>query len=85
VTTDVAAAALRRSPRHVHEYICRGLLAAKTEGEGVGKRWLVSIDSLNTLLDEAGHTTGTRRRRGRLSHCSRQAAASGWMRTRSRS
>jgi hypothetical protein len=60
ITTDVAAAALRRSPRRVREYIRRGLLAAKTEGEGVSKRWLVSIDSLNTLLDEAGHTKGAR-------------------------
>src|SRR3954451_21571510 len=50
VTTDVAAAALRRSPRRVREYIRRGLLAAKTEGEGVSKRWLVSIDSLNAML-----------------------------------
>jgi hypothetical protein len=56
----VAAAALRRSPRRVREYIRRGLLAAKTEGKGVSKRWLVSIDSLNALLDEAAHTKGTR-------------------------
>ena len=60
VTTDVAAAALGRSPRRVREYIRRGLLAAKTEGEGVSKRWLVSIDSLNVLLNEAAHTKGTR-------------------------
>ena len=60
VTTDVAAAALRRSPRRVREYIRRGLLTAKTEGEGVSKRWLVSVDSLNTLLDETGHTKGSR-------------------------
>lgn len=52
VTTGVAAAALKRSPRRVREYIRRGKLAAKTEGEGVRKRWLVSIDSLNALLDE---------------------------------
>src|SRR5919199_1188071 len=60
VTTDVAAAALGRSPRRVREYIRRGLLAAKTEGEGVSKRWLLSVDSLNALLDEAAHTKGTR-------------------------
>lgn len=60
VTTDVAAGALRRSPRRVREYIRRGLLTAKTEGEGVGKRWLVSIDSLNALLHETGHTKGSR-------------------------
>ena len=60
VTTDVAAAALRRSPRRVREFIRRGLLTAKTEGEGVSKRWLVSVDSLNTLLDETGRTKGSR-------------------------
>jgi hypothetical protein len=60
VTTDVAAAALRRSPRRVREYIRRGLLTAKTEGEGVSKRWLVSVDSLNTLLDETGRTKSSR-------------------------
>ena len=59
VTTDVAAAALRRSPRRVREYIRRGLLAAKTEGEGVSKRWLVAIDSLNALLNEDAYTRGT--------------------------
>jgi hypothetical protein len=60
VTTDVAGAALRRSPRRVREYIRRGLLVAKTEGEGVSKRWLVSIDSLNALLDETEDARGTR-------------------------
>src|SRR5918911_4557934 len=59
VTTDVAAAALGRSPRRVREYIRRGLLAAKTEGEGVSKRWLVAIDSLNALLNEDAYTRGT--------------------------
>jgi hypothetical protein len=58
VTTDVAAAALRRSPRRVREYIRRGLLAAKTEGEGVSKRWLVSINSLNALLNEDAYAKG---------------------------
>ncbi len=60
VTTDVAAAALRWSPRRVREYIRRGLLTAKTEGQGVSKRWIVSVDSLNALLDEGEHTQGTR-------------------------
>jgi hypothetical protein len=60
VTTDVAAAALKRSPRRVREYIRRGLLVAKTEGEGVSKRWLVSINSLNALLNELGKTQGAR-------------------------
>jgi hypothetical protein len=60
VTTDVAAAALKRSPRRVREYIRKGQLAAKTEGKGVSKRWLVSIDSLNTLLDKGGSAGRTR-------------------------
>ena len=60
VTTDVAAAALKRSPRRVREYIRKGRLAAKTEGKGVSKRWLVSIDSLNALLDELGEANRTR-------------------------
>jgi hypothetical protein len=60
VTTDVAATALRRSPRRVREYIRRGMLEARTEGEGVNKRWLVSIDSLNEMLDETGQGRGTR-------------------------
>lgn len=60
VTTDVAATALGRSPRRVREYIRRGMLVARTEGEGVTKRWLVSIDSLNEMLDETGHGRGMR-------------------------
>ena len=60
VTTDVAASALKRSPRRVREYIRRGELAAKTEGEGVHKRYLVSIDSLNALLDKNRSSGGTR-------------------------
>ena len=60
VTTDVAATALRRSPRRVREYIRRGMLVARTEGEGVSKRWLVSIDSLNEMLDDTGQGRGTR-------------------------
>jgi len=60
VTTDVAATALRRSPRRVREYIRKGMLVARTEGEGVSKRWLVSINSLNEMLDEIGQGRGTR-------------------------
>jgi len=60
VTTDVAATALRRSPRRVREYIRRGMLVARIEGEGVSKRWLVSIDSLNEMLDETGQGKGSR-------------------------
>jgi hypothetical protein len=49
VTTEVAARALRVSPRTVRRYIERGELAAKPEGEGVNRVWLVSVDSLYAL------------------------------------
>jgi Helix-turn-helix domain len=54
VTTEVAAAALRVSPRTVREYIRSGDLKAKSEGEGVTKRWLVSIEAVQTLRDRRG-------------------------------
>ena len=49
VTTDVAARAVRVSPRTIRRLIERGDLTAKQEGEGVEKRWLVSVDSLHLL------------------------------------
>jgi hypothetical protein len=49
VTTDVAARAVRVSPRTIRRFIERGLLEAKQEGEGVERRWLVSVDSLHAL------------------------------------
>lgn len=49
VTTEVAAAALRVSPRTVRDYINAGELKAKHEGEGVRKRWLVSIEAVQAL------------------------------------
>ena len=52
VTTEVAAAALRVSPRTVRDYINSGELKAKHEGEGVRKRWLVSIDAVQALRDK---------------------------------
>ena len=52
VTTEVAAAALRVSPRTVRDYIRSGDLNAKSEGEGVAKRWLVSIDAVQALRDK---------------------------------
>jgi hypothetical protein len=52
VTTEVAAAALRVSPRTVRDYIRSGGLKAKAEGEGVNKRWLVSIDAVQALRDK---------------------------------
>jgi hypothetical protein len=54
-TTKQAAKVLGVSRRSVQGYVRRGLLEAKEEGEGVNKRFLVSIDSLNAL--------GERRRR----------------------
>jgi len=49
VTTDVAARAVRVSPRTIRRFIERGLLEAKPDGEGVERRWLVSVDSLHAL------------------------------------
>lgn len=64
VTTEVAAAALRVSPRTIRGYIRGGELEAMSEGEGVQKRWLVSIDSVHALRDQrqaSGHTPQGRR------------------------
>jgi DNA-binding transcriptional MerR regulator len=49
VTTDVAARAVRVSPRTIRRYIDRGELKAKVEGEGVERRWLIDVDSLHAL------------------------------------
>ncbi|HSK84955.1 MAG TPA: helix-turn-helix domain-containing protein [Rubrobacter sp.] len=49
-TTKQAAKALGVSRRSVQGYVRRGLLEATEEGEGVNKRFLVSIDSLNALI-----------------------------------
>ncbi len=49
VTTDVAARAVRVSPRTIRRYIERGELEAKPQGEGVKREWLVSVDSLHKL------------------------------------
>ena len=50
VATDVAARAVRVSPRTIRRYIDQGRLEAKPQGEGVRREWLVSIDSLHALL-----------------------------------
>lgn len=52
LTTDVAAAALHVSPRTVRDYIAVGRLDSKMEGSGVQKRHLVSIESLQALMDQ---------------------------------
>jgi DNA-binding transcriptional MerR regulator len=57
VTTRVVAAALGVKPRQVRNYISEGLLVAKTEGEGVNRRYLVSADSVTALRSER-HSEG---------------------------
>ena len=49
ITTDVAARAVRVSPRTIRRYIDKGELKAKVEGEGVERRWLIDADSLLAL------------------------------------
>jgi hypothetical protein len=51
VSTQQAARALGISPRTVRWHIEQENLAAKPEGEGVRRSWLVSIDSLQTFRD----------------------------------
>jgi hypothetical protein len=62
VTTEVAARAVRVSPRTIRRYIDQGKLEAKLEGEGVRREWFVSVDSLQALratrtFEEAGPRT----------------------------
>lgn len=52
VTTEVAAAALRVSPRTVRDYVRAGDLEAISQGKGVRKRWLVSIDAVQAMRDQ---------------------------------
>ena len=49
ITTEVAAKAVRVSPRTIRRYIDQGKLEAKPQGEGVRREWLVSVDSLHAL------------------------------------
>jgi hypothetical protein len=68
VTTEVAAEALSVSPRTVRDYIANSKLAAKPEGEGVERRWLVSIDSVQAMLQTrraSGHSPRVRRAEAR--------------------
>ena len=51
VGTQQAARSLGVSPRTVRWHIEHGNLVAKPEGEGVGRTWLVSIDSLQAFRD----------------------------------
>jgi Helix-turn-helix domain len=52
VTTEDAAAALGVSPRTIRDYIQSGGLEAKSEGSGVLKRWLVSKDGVQAMLEK---------------------------------
>ena len=56
VTTEVAARAVRVSPRTIRRLIDRGELRAKAEGEGVERRWLVDVDSLYALRSSRPET-----------------------------
>jgi hypothetical protein len=58
VTTEVAAAALGVSPRTIRGYIQDEQLKAKSEGEGVTKRWLVSLDGVHALRKERRASPG---------------------------
>ncbi len=60
ITTRVAAEALGVDPRTVRTYIRRGDLAAKVEGEGVEKTYLVSVDSVYSMRDRRGRPRKTR-------------------------
>ncbi len=51
VTTQVAARSLAISPRTVRWHIEQGHIEAKSQGEGVRRSWLVSIDSLQAFRD----------------------------------
>jgi Helix-turn-helix domain len=50
-TTKQAAKVLGVSRRSVQGYVGRGILEAREEGEGVNRRFLISIDSLNALVN----------------------------------
>jgi len=57
-TTKQAAKVLGVSRRSVQGYVGRGILEAREEGEGVNRRFLVSIDSLNSLADRRRREAG---------------------------
>ena len=57
-TTKQAAKVLGVSRRSVQGYVRRGILEAQEEGEGVNKRFFVSIDSLNSLSERRRSEAG---------------------------
>ncbi len=54
-TTKAAAKALGVTRRTVQEYVRKGELKAFAEGEGVAKKYYVSVDSLATLRERRRH------------------------------
>ncbi len=61
VTTEVAARAVRVSPRTIRRLIDKGELEARAEGEGVKRKWYVSVDSLHALrVSQVGEGEGPR-------------------------
>ncbi len=61
IKTRVAAEALGVDPRTVRSYIERGDLVARSEGEGIQKTYLVSIDSVYALRDSRSPSAKKRR------------------------
>ena len=58
-TTEVAARAVRVSPRTIRRLIDKGELEARAEGEGVKRKWYVSVDSLHALrMSQVGEGEG---------------------------
>ncbi len=61
VTTEVAARAVRVSPRTIRRLIDKGELEARAEGEGVRRKWFVSVDSLHALrMSQVGEDSSPR-------------------------
>lgn len=60
VITRVTAVALGVAPRTIRDYIRRGELDARSEGEGVQRTWYVSVDSMHELRTKG--TSGKSRR-----------------------
>jgi hypothetical protein len=78
VNTDVAAEALGVSARSVRNYILDGALVARKEKEGINERYVVSVDSLQSLRDrrkQQGKLQGRRRRASRRSERATESSA----------
>jgi hypothetical protein len=80
-TTKQAAKVLGLSRRSVQGYVRRGILEAQEEGEGVSKRFFVSIDSLNALSErrrrEAGEAADFAEASAEMEHAAKLAANAG--------